>query len=55
MQASSEPQKHRQYYDHRANAISLQPGDLVLAKANAYKGRRNVKDWWEEEPYEVEC
>ena len=28
-------------------------GGLVLAKADAYKGKRRVKDWWEEEPYEV--
>ena len=35
--------------DHIASAVSLE-GDLVLAKANAYKGRRKVKDQWEEEP-----
>ena len=33
----------------------MEPGNLVLAKADAYKGRRKVKDWWEEELYEVEC
>ena len=27
---------------------------LVLARADAYRGRRKVKDQWEEEPYEVE-
>ena len=43
----------RQYYDHKANAISLETGDLVLAKADTYKGRRKGKDHWEEEPYEV--
>ena len=26
-----------------------------MAKADAYKGGRKVKDWWEEELYEVEC
>ena len=30
-------------------------GPLVLAKADAYRGRRKVKDPWEEHPYEVEC
>ena len=30
-------------------------GDLVLAKADAYKGRRKVKDQWEMEPYKLEC
>ena len=42
-------------WDCKANAISLKPGDLVLAKADAYKGWRKVKDQWEEEPYKVEC
>ena len=53
-QSTSEAERQRQYYDHKANTISLELGDLVLLKANAYKGRRKVKDWWEEEPYEVE-
>ena len=33
----------------------MEPGDLVLAEANAYKRKRKVKDQWEEEPYEVVC
>ena len=55
VQSSSETERQRQYYDHQVNAISLEPGNLVLAKANTYKGRRKVKDQWEEEPYESEC
>ena len=55
MQSTSEAERQRQYYDCKANTISLEPGDLVLAKANAYKGRRKVKDRWEEELYKVEC
>ena len=55
MQSTSEAERQRQYYDYIANAVSLEPGNLVLAKANAYKGRRKMKDWWEEEPYKVEC
>ena len=55
MQSLSEAERQRQYYDHKANAILLEPGDLVLAKADAYKGRRKVKDQSKEEPYEVEC
>ena len=31
----------------------LEWGGLVLAKADAYKGKRKVKDQWEEEPYAV--
>ena len=47
-QSTSEAERQRQYYDHKANAISLEPGNLVLAKADTYKGRRKVKDQWEE-------
>ena len=54
MQSTSEVERQKQYYNRKADAISLEPGDLVLAKANAYSGRK-VNDWWEEEPYEVEC
>ena len=55
VQSTSEVERQKWHYNRKANAISLEPGDLVLAKANAYRGRRKVKDWWEEDPYEVEC
>ena len=55
MQSTSEAERQKWHYNRKANAISLEPGDLVLAKANAYRGRRKVKDQWEEEPYKVEC
>ena len=55
MQTTSEAEKQKQYYDRKANAISLEPDNLVLAKSNAYKGKRDMKDQWEEELYEVEC
>ena len=54
VQSTSEAERQRQYDDHKAITISLEPGNLVLAKANAYKGRRKVKEWWEKEPYELE-
>ena len=50
----SEAERQKVYYDRRVNAISLETGDLVLAKADAYRGKRNVKDQWDEEPYVVE-
>ena len=53
--STSEAERQKWYYDRKANAFSLEPGNLVLAKANAYKGKRKVKDQWEEEMYEVEC
>ena len=51
----SEAERQKWHYDMKANAVSLEPGDLVLAKDGAYRERRKVKDQWEEEPYEVEC
>ena len=54
VQSTSEAQRQKQSYDRNANAILLEPGDLVLAKADSYRGRRKVKDQWVEEPYEVE-
>ena len=55
MQSTSDAERHKWHYDRKANAISLDPGDLVLVKADAYRRRRKVKDQWEEESYEVEC
>ena len=54
-QSAAEAKRQKWYYERKANIISLEPGNLVLATANAYKGRRKVKDWWEEELYEVGC
>ena len=54
MQSTSEVERYKWHCDRKANAISLEPGDLVLAKASAYRGRRKVKDHWEKEPYELE-
>ena len=53
MQSTSEAERQKWHYDRKANAILLEPGDLVLAKANTYRGRRKVKGWWE--LYKVEC
>ena len=54
VQSTSEAERQKQYYNRKANAISLEPGNLVMAKADVYKGKRKVKDWWEEELYKVE-
>ena len=29
------------------------PGDIVLKKADAFQGKRKVKDWWSKVEYEV--
>ena len=52
--STSKAERQKWYYDRKANAISLETGDLVLAKADTYRGKMKVKDQWEEEPYEVE-
>ena len=55
VQSMSEVEGQKWYYNRKANAISLEPGDMVLAKADAYRGRSKMNDQWEEELYEVEC
>ena len=38
MQSTSEAERQKRYYDRKANAILLEPDDLVLAEANTYRG-----------------
>ena len=33
--------------------MELKPGNLVLVKAGAFKGKRKIKDRWEDEACEV--
>ena len=35
--------------------MDLKPGDLVLVKANAFQGKRKIKDRCEDKPHEVLC
>ena len=55
MQAQSTTEVHRQkwYYDQKVGTVNLKPGDLVLVKADAWKGKRKIKDRWDEETWEV--
>ena len=41
------------YYDRKIGTVNLKPGNLVLVKADAFKGRRKIKDRWEEDTWEV--
>ena len=41
------------YYDQKIGAVNLKPGNLVLVKADAFKGKRKIKDRWEEDTCEV--
>ena len=54
-QAQSMAEAHRQkwYYDRKIDTVNLKPGDLVLVKADAFKGRRKIMDRWEEDTWEV--
>ena len=42
MQSTLDCERQKGYYDRKANAISLETGDLVLAKADACRGKRKV-------------
>ena len=52
-QSTAEAQQQKQYYDQKIGAMELKPGDLVLVKANAFQGKRKIKDRWEDEICEV--
>ena len=41
------------YYDRKIGTVNLKPGDLVLVKADAFKGKRKIKDRWKEDTWEV--
>ena len=42
------------YYDHKAGAVALQPGDVVMVHTNGFVGKRKVKDRWEDGGFIVE-
>ena len=45
--------RQKWYYDRKIGTMNLKPGDLILVKADAFKGKRKIKDRWEEEMLEV--
>ena len=46
--AYEEATKQRRYYDRRAGAVTLQPGDVVMVRTDGFVGKRKVKDRWED-------
>ena len=42
------------YYDRKAGAVALQPGDIVMVHTNGFVGKRKVKDQWEDGGFIVE-
>ena len=51
---SQEVAKQRHYYDRRAGAVTLQPGDVVMVRTDGFVGKRKVKDRWEDGGFVVE-
>ena len=51
--STAEACRQKQYYDRKIDTVNLKPGNLVLVKADAFKGRRKIKDRWEEDTWEV--
>ena len=52
-QSTAEAHQQKRYYDRKIGTVNLKPGDLVLVKVDAWKGKRKIKDRWEEETWEV--
>ena len=45
---SQEAAKQWHYYDHKAGAVALQPGDVVMVRTDGFVGKQKVKDQWED-------
>ena len=54
-QLMAEALQQKWYYNRKIGAVNLKPGNLVLVKADAFKGKRKIKDRWEEDTCEVVC
>ena len=52
-QSNSEADRQKRNYDQATSTVQLMPGDTVLKKADAFQGKRKVKDRWSEVEYEV--
>ena len=52
-QLMAEVCQQKWYYDQKIGIVNLKPGNLVLVKADAFKGKRKIKDRWEEDICEV--
>ena len=51
---SEEVARQCRYYDHKAGAVALQPGDVVMVCTDGFVGKRKVKDHWEDGGFIVE-
>ena len=51
---SEEVARQCHYYDCKAGAVALQPGDVVMVCTDGFVGKRKVKDRWEDGGFIVE-
>ena len=51
---SQEAAKQWHYYDRKAGAVALQPGDVVMVRTDGFMGKQKVKDRWEDGGFIVE-
>ena len=51
---SEEAAKQCHYYDRKAGAVALQPGDVVMVHTNSFVGKQKVKDQWEDRGFIIE-
>ena len=51
---SEEVTKQCCYYDRKAGAVALQPGDVVMVCTDGFVGKRKVKDRWEDGGFIIE-
>ena len=51
---SEEVAKQCRYYDRKAGAVSLQPGDIVMLRTDGFVGKWKVKNQWEDGGFIVE-
>ena len=51
---SEEAAKQHRYYDRKAGAVALQPGDIVMVCTDGFVGKWKVKDLWEDGGFIIE-
>ena len=51
---SEEVARQCHYYDRKAGAVALQPGDIVMVCTDGFVGKQKVKDQWEDRCFIVE-
>ena len=51
---SEEVARQCRYYDRKAGAVALQPGDVVMVHTDGFVGKLKVKDHWEDGGFIVE-